>query len=62
MTGSNRTLGVSPKLIAAVFTAILTYLLGQEVLELPPIAVVVGQAVLVALAAFAAPPGEVESR
>ncbi len=57
---SAKTKGVSPKLLAAVVTAVLTYLLGQEVLELPAWATVVGQAVLVALAAFAAPPGLVE--
>ena len=54
-----RTQGVSPKLIAAVTTAVVTYLLGQTVLELPPVATVIGQAVLVALAAFAAPAGSV---
>ena len=54
-----KTDGVSPKLIAAVITAVVTYVLGQTVLELPPIATVAGQAVLVALAAFAAPAGSV---
>ena len=53
------TKGISPKLIAAVVTAIITYLIGQPILELPPVAVVIGQAILVALAAFAAPPGDV---
>jgi hypothetical protein len=52
-----KTVGVSPKLIAATVTAIITYLLGQEVLELPPAVEVIGQAVLVALAAYIASPG-----
>lgn len=51
------TAGVSPKLLAAVITAVLTYLLGQTVLDLPAVAVVIGQAVLVALTAFTASPG-----
>jgi hypothetical protein len=54
-----RTVGISPKLAAAVATAVITYLLGQLVLDLPDVAVVIGQAVLVALAAYAAPPGTV---
>jgi hypothetical protein len=54
-----QTVGVSPKLIAAVVTAVVTYVLGQAVLDLPPLVVVIGQAVLVAAAAFAAPPGKV---
>jgi hypothetical protein len=62
MTGSNRTLGISPKLIAAVVTAVLTYVLGQEVLELPPLATVAGQAVLVALAVYMANPGDVQPK
>src|SRR4051812_5468913 len=49
-----QTVGVSPKLIAAVVTAVVTYVLGQAVLDLPPLVVVIGQAVLVAAAAFAA--------
>lgn len=56
-----KTDGLSPKLIAAVITAVVTYILGQEVLALPPIATVIGQAVLVALAAFAAPAGSVSA-
>jgi hypothetical protein len=51
--------GISPQLAAAVITAVITYLLGQTLLELPPLAVVGGQAVLVAIAAWAAPPGSV---
>jgi O-antigen/teichoic acid export membrane protein len=55
-----KTKGISPKLIAAVLTAVVTYLVGQEALELPVWAVVVGQAVLVAAAAYAANAGLVE--
>lgn len=54
-----KTSGVSPKLVAAVITAVVTYVLGQEVLELSPVVTVIGQAVLIALAAFVAPPGTV---
>jgi hypothetical protein len=54
-----RTVGISPKLVAAVVTAVLTYVLGQEVLELPAGAVVAGQAILVALAAYVASAGDV---
>jgi hypothetical protein len=54
-----KTLGISPKLTAAVITAVITYLLSQTILELPDIATVIGQALLVALAAYAAPPGKV---
>ncbi len=52
-------IGLSPKLIAATIAAVVTYLLGQTVLELPAVAVVCGQAALVALAAFRAGPGVV---
>jgi energy-converting hydrogenase Eha subunit C len=54
-----RTHGISPKLIAAVVTAVGTYLVTQPLLELPAIAVVVIQAVLVAVAAYFASPGDV---
>lgn len=54
-----KTVGVSPKLIAAVVTAVVTYLVGQEALELPAWAIVAGQAALVALAAWVANPGSV---
>lgn len=54
-----KTKGISPKLIAAVITAVVTYVLGQEVLDLSPLVTVIGQAVLIALAAFVAPPGSV---
>lgn len=54
-----KTDGISPKLVAAVITAVITYLLGQEVLALPPVATVSGQGILVALAAYAAPAGSV---
>lgn len=52
-------IGISPKLIAAVIAAITTYLLGQTILELPPLVTVIGQAILVAAAAYAAPAGAV---
>lgn len=52
-----KTLGISPKLVVAVVTAVVTYLLGQQVLGLSPGIVVAGQALLVALAVFSAPPG-----
>ena len=51
------TLGVSPKLVVAVTTAVLTYLMAQQLLAFPPGVVVTGQALLVALAVFHAPPG-----
>lgn len=54
-----RTNGPSPKLIVAVITAILTYLGAQEVLDLPPAAVVTVQTVLVALGVYRAGPGDV---
>ena len=53
------TQSISPKLVAAVVTAVIAYVLGQTVLELPAVAVVIGQAVLVALAAYFASPGDV---
>jgi hypothetical protein len=54
-----KTVGVSPKAFAAVVTAALTYVLGQSVLALPAWAVVLGQVVLVSIAAYAAGPGTV---
>lgn len=54
-----KTEGISPKAIAAVITAVLTYLLGQQVLELPALAMVLGQAALVGVAAYAAGVGRV---
>jgi hypothetical protein len=51
------TIGVSPKLVVAVVTAVLTYLMAQQVMAFPPGIVVTGQALLVALAVFRAPPG-----
>lgn len=52
-----KTIGISPKLVVAVVTAVFTYLMAQQVLALPPGVVVAGQALLVALAVFRAPPG-----
>lgn len=57
---SARTIGLSPKLPVAIVMAVLTYVLGQEILELPAIAVVAGQATLVGLGVYAASPGRVE--
>lgn len=54
-----KTVGVSPKAIAAVITAALTYVLGQEVLALPAWAVLLGQVVLVSIAAYSFGPGTV---
>lgn len=56
-----KTVGISPKLYAATAAAIVAYLLTQQVLDLPPLAVLVLQAVAVALAAFTAPAGLVRS-
>lgn len=56
-----RTVGVSPKAIAAVVVAVITYVLGQEVVDLPTWIEVIGQAVLVAIAAYTAPPGTVRA-
>lgn len=53
------TTGISPKLIAAVIAAVITYLLGQELLELPAWAQVTGQTALIALAVYRASPGSV---
>lgn len=55
----NETVGISPKLIVAVILAVLTYVLGQELLELPAWAVVAGQAVIIALGVYQASPGQV---
>lgn len=55
-----KTLGASPKLWAAIITAAVTYILGQQILELPSAAVVTGQVVLIALAVYRASPGLVE--
>lgn len=56
-----KTLGISPKLVAAVIGAVVTYVLGQQVLELPPVAVLAVQVVGVAVAAWAAGAGRVET-
>lgn len=51
-----RTLGVSPKMwgaVAAVLTAVITYVLAEETLDLPPGVVVALQAVLIALSTAA---------
>lgn len=54
-----RTVGVSPKLVAAVVTAVVTYIVGQELVDLEPWVEMILQGVLVALAVFAASPGTV---
>lgn len=56
-----RTIGISPKLPAAIVAAVITYLLGQEVLELPAGVVVALQGAGVALGVFLAGPGDVET-
>lgn len=55
------TVGLSPKLVTAVISAVATYLLGQQVLELPPLAVVGLQALVIGITVWAASPGEVVS-
>lgn len=57
-----QTTGLSPKLIVAVLTTVLTYILGQALLDIPAVWEVAGQAVLVALATYAAPPGDVQPK
>ena len=54
-----RTVGLSPKLIVAVLSALATYVVTQTVMELPPWAVVVAQAVVIAAGVYSASPGEV---
>lgn len=51
------TVGISPKLVAAIISAVASYLVTQTVLDLPAIAVVVCQAIVVALAVYMAGPG-----
>ena len=54
-----RTVGISPKLIAAVVTAVATYIIGQELVELPVLVEVALQALLVGIAAWRANPGAI---
>lgn len=56
---TTRTIGISPKLIAAVVTAVITYIVGQELVELPAWVEMILQGVLVAGAVYAARPGTV---
>ena len=53
-----RQIGISPKLIAAVFAALIAHVLADPVLELPAWADYALQAVLTGLGAFLAPPGQ----
>lgn len=53
------TLGISPKLIAAVIAAVLAQVIADPLLELPAWADYIIQAALTALAAYLAPPGSV---
>lgn len=54
-----RTVGVSPKLVAAVVTAVVTYIAGQELVDLEPWVEMILQGVLVALAVYSVGPGTV---
>ncbi|MBA3583419.1 MAG: hypothetical protein H0W36_02620 [Gemmatimonadetes bacterium] len=56
----NQTIGLSPKLLAAVVAAVASYLLGQTILELPAVAVLALQVLTVAVGAYVTSPGEVE--
>lgn len=55
-----KTNGISPKLIVAVLTAVVGYLIGQTILDLPPGVVLSLQVALVALGVYSAQPGDVE--
>lgn len=55
-----RTKGISPKLVAAIVTAIGGYLLAQTILELPDWIVLAVQVVLVAVGVYSARPGNVQ--
>ncbi len=51
--------GISPKLIAAVLGAVVSFLLTQTILDLPPAADLAINAFAVALGAYVANPGNV---
>lgn len=53
------TQGISPKVVVTTLTAVLTYLVTQQLLELPAWAVLLCMIVLVALGGYKAPPGSV---
>jgi hypothetical protein len=55
-----RTIGISPKLIAAVIAAVIAQLIADPLLELPAGWDYVLQVVLTALGVYVAPPGDVE--
>lgn len=54
-----KTKGISPKLFAAIASAVITYLLAQTALDLPEGVVVALQAVAIAISVWVAPPGDV---
>jgi hypothetical protein len=54
-----KTYGISPKLIAAVISAVVAHLLAQTLLELDPGVVLALQVIAVAAATWAASPGNV---
>lgn len=54
-----QTQGISPKLVAAIIAATVTYLLTQTVLELPAGIVLALQVASVAVAVYRAGPGDV---
>lgn len=57
-----KTNGISPKLVLALISAEASYLLGQQVLELPAWGVLLLNLVLVGIAVAAASPGNVVPR
>lgn len=56
---NTKTLGVSPKLPWGVLAAVLSYLLTQEIVDLPAILDLLVNALAVGLAVFIASPGTV---
>ncbi len=59
---NGKTVGLSPKLVASVVTAVLSWLVARYGIELDDETSAAVAAVLLAVAGFVAPPGEVVSR
>jgi hypothetical protein len=55
--GPARTVGLSPKAVAAIVASVLAYVVTQELVELPAIVAMLVTAALVGIAAFRASPG-----
>ena len=55
-----RTVGISPKLIAAVISAVAAYLVTQTLLELPPWAILLSQVVVITVGVYLAQAGDVQ--